>query len=74
MIIIKYSVKELISRFQNSTLDIPNGVYNTVNENGENVIIYINEQELHFTTCQTNNYIRNNVYYKDGTTEEYYDK
>lgn len=69
----KYSIQDLISKFQNNTLDIPNGNYTTTNEQGNNVIVYIQDNELHFVTSQANNYIRHNVYYKDGTKEEYYD-
>ena len=44
------------------------------NEEGENVWISINEDNITLQTFQHNNWVRTNIYYKDGTIEELYDK
>ncbi len=45
-----------------------------VNENGENVIVSIDEECACITTMQHNRWMRTNIYYPDGWEEEYYSK
>ena len=42
------------------------------NEDGENVIVHINEEYAQIETLQKNGWCRVNIYWKDGTTEELY--
>lgn len=44
------------------------------NEEGEDVIISINEDNITLQTLQDNGWIRTNVLWRDGTTEELYDR
>lgn len=44
-----------------------------INEDKEPVIVSIDEQEASIRTLQKNNWIRVNVYYPDGTQEEYFE-
>lgn len=44
------------------------------NENGENVLISINEHNITIQTCQSNDWFRTNIYYDDGTSEELFEK
>lgn len=43
-----------------------------VNEDKENVIVSIDEECATIRTFQKNGFIRTNVYYKDGFSEELY--
>lgn len=43
-----------------------------VNEDGEKVIISIDEESAIVETLQDNDWIRVNIYCKDGTQEEYF--
>lgn len=43
-----------------------------VNEDGENCMISIDEECACIRTLQKNNWMRVNIYYKDGTSEELY--
>ena len=45
-----------------------------INQDGENLIISINPHNITIQTCQHNDWLRTNVYYDDGTTEELYEK
>lgn len=45
-----------------------------VNTNGEFVSISIYKDKIVSETLQHNNWVRKNVYYRDGTTEELYHK
>jgi len=45
-----------------------------VNENGESVIVSIDEECACVTTMQNNRWSRTNIYYPDGWEEEYYSK
>lgn len=42
------------------------------NENGENTYISVNEDNITISTYQRNGWIRENVYWRDGTEEELY--
>lgn len=54
-----------------SEFDLP---LNGTNEDGEHVIISINEHNITIQTCQSNDWLRTNIYYDDGTSEELYEK
>lgn len=43
-----------------------------VNEDGEKVMITIDEDAAVIDTFQNNSWVRTNIYYKDGTVEELY--
>ena len=43
------------------------------NENGENVLVSIDNECASIRTLQHNGWQRINVYWKDGTEEEYYE-
>ena len=45
-----------------------------INEDSETVIIAIDEEQASIRTLQSNDWMRINVYHKDGTSEEYYEK
>ena len=49
-------------------------IYTTKNENNEDIIIEITNDYLKTSTSQSNGWLRINIYHKDRTTEEYYDK
>lgn len=44
------------------------------NENNEKVMVTITKNRAWIRTFQKNGFVRTNVYHKDGTTEELYDK
>lgn len=46
----------------------------TQNSDGENVIVTIDEESACLRTFQHNDWIRTNIYYPDGTSEELYEK
>ena len=64
--------REFLNEFYDGKLD--NGLFTTINENNENVIIEITPEYLKASVNQNNGWIRINVYHKDRTVEEYYDK
>lgn len=43
------------------------------NDNGENVVIYIEKDNISTHTFQKNGFIRTNIFWKDGTREEIYE-
>lgn len=45
-----------------------------VNSDGENVIVTIDEESASVITVQENGWLRQNIYYPDGTEEELYTK
>ena len=45
-----------------------------INEGGEHVICSINKDRITCETCQTNGWFRTNILYRDGTTEESFEK
>ena len=65
-------LEDLINRFIKNELEI--GVSFSSNANNENVIVTVNDSSLDIATCQKNNLISNNLYYRDGSREEYYDR
>lgn len=50
------------------------GIFTTTNENEETVILEITPKFLKTSTYQNNNWIRINIYHKDRTVEEIYEK
>ena len=44
------------------------------NESGEEVIVMVSSDHITASTFQHNGWIRNNVFWEDGTTEELYEK
>ena len=50
------------------------GIFTTKNENGEVVIIEITNNYLKTSTSQNNGWLRINIYHKDKTVEEIYEK
>ena len=44
------------------------------NEDGESVLISVNKDNITVETFQDNGWVRQNVYWEDGTTEELYRK
>jgi hypothetical protein len=49
-------------------------MYPGVNENGEPTCISFFPDKIVVSTRQTNNWIRTNVYHRDGSTEEHYER
>ena len=45
-----------------------------VNEDNDNVIVSIDKECASVRTLQNNHWQRINIYYKDGTEEEYYER
>ena len=64
--------EEFKNEFYNGTA--PKDMFTSVNENNENIILEITDEYLKTSTPQNNGWIRVNVYHKDHTVEEYYDK
>ena len=50
------------------------GLFTTTNENNENMIIEITPEYLKTSVLQNNGWIRINIYHKDHTVEELYEK
>ena len=44
-----------------------------VNEDNEEILVQVDSTSVAITTFQFNGWTRVNVYYEDGTSEEYYD-
>lgn len=63
---------EFLNDFYNDKAEI--GLFTTKNENGENIIIEITNNYLKTSTSQNNGWLRVNIYHKDKTVEEYYEK
>lgn len=63
-------------KFLNEFYDgkVENGLFTTINEKGENVILEITPKFLKVSTCQNNDWIRVNIYHKDRTVEETYER
>lgn len=49
------------------------GVFTSVNDNNENIILEVTDEYLKISTLQNNGWVRVNLYYKDHTSEEYYE-
>ena len=64
--------RDLLNDFYNNMVE-PN-IYTTKNENNEDIIIEITNDYLKTSTSQSNGWLRINIYHKDRTVEEYYDK
>ena len=64
--------REFLNDFYNDKADL--GLFTTKNEKDEDVIIEITNNYLKTSTIQNNGWMRINIYYKDKTVEEYYEK
>lgn len=53
---------------------VENGLFTTINEKDENVILEIAPNFLKASTCQNNGWTRVNIYHKDRTVEETYER
>lgn len=63
------SMEDLMDKLGNSKYS-----YFGKNENNEDVRISINTDNIVVETTQLNNWIRVNIYHRDGTVEELYEK
>lgn len=63
---------ELLNSFYDDKAEL--GLFTTKNEKDEDVIIEITNETLKTSTSQTNGWLRINIYHKDRTVEEYYEK
>lgn len=52
----------------------PIGLFTSVNEHGENMIIDISKDFLEISTIQSNGWTRVNIFHKDKTVEEYFER
>ena len=64
--------REFLNDFYNDKADL--GLFTTKNEKDEDVIIEITNNYLKTSTIQNNGWMRINIYHKDKTAEEYYEK
>lgn len=64
--------RKLLEDFYNDKSEL--GIFTTTNENGETVILEITPGFLKTSTYQNNDWIRINIYHKDRTVEETYEK
>lgn len=65
------TLKDLKQDFYEGKL--ASGMFTSINEKGENLIINISEEFLKISTIQDNGWKRVNIFYKDKTTEEYFE-
>ena len=66
------SIKELLNDLKNKKLET--GIYTSVNDNGDNIIIEVTKNYIKTRTPQSNGWDKINYYYTDGTIEETYEK
>ena len=64
--------REFLNDFYNDKADL--GLFTTKNEKDEDVIIEITNNYLKTSISQNNGWMRINIYHKDKTVEEYYEK
>ena len=64
--------RKLLEDFYNDKSEL--GIFTTTNEDGETVILEITPGFLKTLTYQNNDWIRINIYHKDRTVEETYEK
>ena len=64
--------RDLLNNFYENNVEL--GIFTSKNEKDEDVIIEITNDYLKTLTIQQNGWIRVNIYYKDRTTEEIYEK
>ena len=64
--------REFLNDFYNDKADL--GLFTTKNEKDEDVTIEITNNYLKTSTIQNNGWMRINIYHKDKTVEEYYEK
>lgn len=68
---INTNTEVLIEEFKAGTLEL--GLFAGTNDKKNIVIVKVTDNELIITTCQDNGWLRKNIYYRDGTTEEIYE-
>ncbi len=49
------------------------GIFTGHNDSGEGITVTVSQDDLMVTTCQKNGWVRKNIYYRDGTSEELFD-
>lgn len=64
--------RELLNEFYDGKTEL--GLYTSTNENNEQVIVEITNEYLKTSVFQGNGWIRINIYHKDHTTEELYER
>ena len=64
--------RELLNEFYDGKTEL--GLYTSTNENNEQVIVEITNKYLKTSVFQGNGWIRINIYHKDHTTEELYER
>lgn len=64
--------RDLLNAFYENNVEL--GIFTSKNENDEDIIIEITNDYLKTSTIQQNSWIRVNIYYKDRTIEEIYEK
>lgn len=65
------SFEDFKKDFFKDKLDL--GIFMSINELEEDIVVDVSKKALKISTIQKNGWIRVNIYYKDGTTEEYYE-
>lgn len=48
--------------------------YVGTNEDGERILLNISSDSITLVTLQSNNWVRTNIYYPDGSSEEMYER
>lgn len=67
--------EELLNQFYNNELeDLKGKIWDTTNELNQIVILEVHEDNLVTRTLQDNGWSRINIYWKDKTREEFYQK
>lgn len=64
--------RELLNEFYDGKTEL--GLYTSTNENNEQIIVEITNEYLKTSVFQGNGWIRINIYHKDHTTEELYER
>jgi hypothetical protein len=64
--------RELLNEFYDGKTEV--GLYTSTNENNEQIIVEITNEYLKTSVFQGNGWIRINIYHKDHTTEELYER
>lgn len=64
--------RELLDEFYDNKLEL--GLYTSSNENNEQMIVEITDEYLKASVFQENGWTRVNIYHKDHTNEELYER
>lgn len=64
--------REFLNDFYDNKVEF--GIFTTKNEKDEDIIVEATNDYLKTSTSQNNGWVRINIYYKDKTVEEYYEK